>query len=227
MNLLAAQFIAAWCFSISAFPALAADGAHFNQSEESVSNWRGQAFSHLGLAPEAQDTRGHLRCIRLNNYWCLKDVGWQGSLGHDADRHAAFMDGDMASRAAVRNFRTAYITRGRKSALQIISVYAPSSDCIGSKAATRMDGSCAKGNNDPKKYAELISKGLTNDIEADLRLFDSNGRTNRERMTLFLQNMSAFETGGLRVSAETIKRGICLERADGCDSIDVTPGTRP
>lgn len=112
------------------------------------------------------------RCIKLNNYWCLKNFGWNGGVGVDSDNHTVFSNGYYTVRAAVRNTRTAYVRHGRKSALSIMRVYAPRSDCIGSDGARRSDGSCIYGNNDPEQYAKSISRGITQDIHADLMLFE-------------------------------------------------------
>lgn len=185
----------------------------FNTAKYFVSNWKDQAKTHLNVTDD--DLKKNNRCIKLNNYWCLKNVsgGWNGTLGSDQDRHAAFVDGAYAARAAVRNFRTAYFKHNRKSALQIMSYYAPDSDCIGSGAATNSDGTCVNGHNNSKAYATYVIKGIAGDIDADLQLFDVNGVANEKNMTVFLQNLSKVELAGAKVSAELIKKGICMEVA--------------
>lgn len=195
---------------------LFADSGTYDRGSSSVSNWKSQAYKHLSVDSETLKNHPYKRCIKLNNYWCLKDVGWNGRVGRDNDNHTAFKNGYFAARAAARNLRTAYIRHNRKSALQIMVVYAPTYDCIGSNAARRSDGTCIDGANDSKKYAKSVSKGITDDIDEDLELFDSEGRATRN-LVLFLENMSAFEIGRLKVTRETIEKGICLEN-DTCES---------
>ena len=197
-------------------PAFAINVEQYNNTAGSVTNWKAEAIKHLQINEQALFQHKFKRCIKLNNYWCLKDVGWNGGIGKDADNHTAFKNGYYAARAAVRNFRTAYIKHGRKSALSIMLAYAPTSDCIGSNAARSADGTCIHGSNDSKQYAKAASKGITDDIHADLMLFDGNGKATKS-LVLFLKNMSSFEIGGLRVSTETIERGICMENAT-CES---------
>lgn len=202
---------------ITALAVISATGAKstptYDSSTRSVSNWESQAAIHLGITDEALTKNKYPRCVKLNNYWCLKDVGWAGSVGRDNDRHTAFLDGNMAARAAVRNFRTAYLKHGRKTAFQIMSVYAPPDDCVGSKAGTRKDGSCVWGKNPTEKYAISVASGVARSSSTDLFLFDSDGVANEDKLVKFLQNMALFELGGLTVSADTIKRGICLENS--------------
>ncbi|WP_422506130.1 hypothetical protein [Stenotrophomonas sp. GZD-301] len=183
----------------------------YDPASRSVTNWSTEMAVHLDAG--AVDIAKHrsLRCVKLNNYWCLKDMGWRGRVGRDLDAHTAFADGYFAARAAVRNMRTAYVKHGRSSALQIMQAYAPSDDCVGSTAGRRADGTCKWGYNPTEKYALLVSKGVADAANSDLRLFDSSGKANEAALVRFLQNMSAFETGGLVVKADTIRRGICLE----------------
>ncbi|MDP5032120.1 MAG: hypothetical protein NWQ54_13095 [Paraglaciecola sp.] len=181
---------------------------------KAVSNWLAQGELHLGVDKTRLEAHKALRCIKLNNYWCLKDFGWNGGLGKDADDHTAFKTGYYAARAVVRNMRSAYSKHNRKSALAIMSAYAPSDDCVGSRAAMRADGSCIHGQNPVAEYAKAAARGITNDVNADLQLFDENNKATDALIT-FLQNLSTFEIGGFTVEAETIKIGICLED-DSC-----------
>lgn len=198
--------------SILSISSVAQAEPSFNQQSGEVSNWQTEAATHLNVEQSVLAARKDIRCIKLNNYWCLKDVKWAGRVGKDSDSHTAFRDGYYSARAAVRNFRTAYSKHGLKSASALMSVYAPSDDCIGSKKAQKPDGSCIYGKNDPAQYARLAAKGITKDIDADLVLFDKNGNATSS-LVIFLKNMSAFELGGLHVSESTISKGICLEDA--------------
>ena len=191
--------------------AYAGESVTFSPDRKEVSNWKAQAAVHLNVKPETLAKYESLRCVKLNNYWCLKDVGWVGVIGHDSDNHTAFSDGFFAARAAVRNFRTAYVISGRKSALGIMSVYAPPDDCIGSKGGMRPDGTCIKGKNPTEQYALTVSKGISTDINADLVLFDSQGHAT-DALVRFLIEMSVFELG-IAPTEATVRRGICLEDA--------------
>lgn len=189
-----------------------ANNGTYDSRSRSVSNWKSEAYAHLRIDSDSLNKHKFQRCIKLNNYWCLKDVGWDGKVGRDSDNHTAFKNGYYAARAAVRNFRTAYLRHGRKSAMEIMAVYAPITDCVGSNGARRADGTCIYGNNDSMKYAGTVSNGITDNVSEDLKLFDSKGNATNN-LVIFLENMSAFEIGGLRVSRETIERGICMENA--------------
>jgi hypothetical protein len=182
---------------------------NYDPVAKAVSNWQGQAAINLGASSEQLAKSKTLRCIKLNNYWCLKDIGWQGGIGRDCDGHTAFADGSFAARAAVRNLRTAYVTKNRRTALQLISAYAPADDCVGSNAAKRSDGTCIYGKNPTVEYAKMVAKGIADDPNADLHLFDINGKAT-DSLTRVLQNLSSFEIG-FSATTNTIKRGICLE----------------
>ena len=190
--------------------AYAIDQPSYDQRTHRIPNWEEQAKAHLNISSETLRARMDNRCIMLNNYWCLKDFGWAGSVGKDEDSHAVFSNGYYAARAAVRNARTAYGKHGRKSSLAIMEAYAPSSDCIGSNRAKLPDGTCKYGKNNPSEYAKVAAKGITEDINADLGLFDKNKQATGN-LVIFLINMSAFELNGPRVQESTIKKGICLE----------------
>lgn len=97
--------------------------------------------------------------------------------------------------------------------MQIMAVYAPTTDCIGSEAARRPDGTCIRGKNDPEEYARRVASGITDDASSDLKLFDENGLAT-ENLKVFLRNVAAFEIGGLTVSDKTLARGICMESGE-------------
>jgi len=194
-------------------PAVAiAQSSTFDPKDRSVSNWQEQARLHLDGAHDFNRKNSHntYRCIKLNNYWCLKDVGWNGGIGRDADNHTAFLNASYGARAVVRNLRTAYFKRNLKSAYQIMSIYAPVNDCIGSKAGMRPDGTCIFGKNPTEMYARVAAKGITDDTNVDLQLFDKNGNAT-SALTIFLQHVSTMETGGFKATTEVIEKGVCLE----------------
>jgi len=194
----------------------------YDPQSDRITNWRLEALRHLRkqnggkylkITDAELSTHKYLRCIKLNNYWCLKDLGWgwQGRLGLDSDLHTGFSSAVWGARAAVRNFRTAYVKHGRESALEILSVYASSSDCVGSDAARDSDGNCIEGNNAPEAYARTAIRGITDDINEDLRLFNDDGSAT-ENLRIFLRNMSGVEIGQLFASPELIDEGIEKER---------------
>jgi hypothetical protein len=189
----------------------------FSTATYRVSNWRTEALAHLEIT-EAKLDANPIRCVLLNNYWCLKGVGpggtvgWEGGLGVDDDGHAAFRSGTHAARAAARNLRTAYVRRGRKSAWQIMSVYAPPDDCVGGDRNRLSNGSCRYGKNPTGTYAARVARGITDDIHGDLRLFAPDG-TATAGLAVLLANIAAFEIGGVHVKEATIRQGICMENA--------------
>jgi hypothetical protein len=77
------------------------------------------------------------RCIKLNNYWCVKRAGWAGELAADAEDHVAFasaLDGATVAAALLRHY---YLDLNRRSARAIIARWAPASCGL---IATRTSG---------------------------------------------------------------------------------------
>jgi hypothetical protein len=77
--------------ALPAGPTLSATSA-FLPAERAVGNWRAQAALDLDLGAEAAlrwvggAVPANLpRCIRLNNYWCMKKAGWAGEIGADPE----------------------------------------------------------------------------------------------------------------------------------------------
>lgn len=97
-----------------------------------VSNWREQAGENLApgslafVVRHAATEPGFVaRCVRLNNYWCIKQAGWSGELGGDAEGHTGFAtaaDGADAAAQLLRRYQREY---GRRSALAIVRRWAP------------------------------------------------------------------------------------------------------
>lgn len=106
--------------------------ASFRPSERAVGNWRVQAALDLDLSAEAAlrwlagNTPANLpRCIRLNNYWCIKKAGWAGEIGADPEDHVAFASAAEGAVAAATLLRRYYVDYGRKSARAIVAHWAP------------------------------------------------------------------------------------------------------
>jgi hypothetical protein len=117
--------------ALPAGPILSATSA-FLPAERAVGNWRVQAALDLDLGAEAalrwvgDAVPANLpRCIRLNNYWCMKKAGWAGEIGADPEGHAAFASAEQGAAAAIILLRRYYLDYGRKSARVIVAHWAP------------------------------------------------------------------------------------------------------
>ncbi|MBV1706979.1 MAG: hypothetical protein KGQ37_07205 [Hyphomicrobiales bacterium] len=113
----------------------------FNAATAQVSNWRSSAIATLHLrshvagilrvglhAPTPETPHVAIaRCVRLNNYWCIKGRAWAGEIGHDRDGHAAFASPLAGAVAAAQLLRRYYLDFHRKSAFAIVSHWAPAS----------------------------------------------------------------------------------------------------
>lgn len=104
----------------------------YHARTRSTSNWRWQAVRHLKLSPEKLLTfvtgvqlKRLPRCIRLNNYWCIKKAGWVGEVAADAQGHVAFSSSLEGAIVAARLLRRYYVDYKRTSALAIVSRWAP------------------------------------------------------------------------------------------------------
>ena len=115
----------------------------FLPAARSVSNWRAQAGAHLDLAPEraqalasGAEEKGVTRCVRLNNYWCVKGVGWNGMLAADAEGHVAFASAEEGAAVAALLLRRYYMSYSRRSAQAIVTRWAPA-ECRVTRVASR------------------------------------------------------------------------------------------
>ena len=128
----------------------------FRPRERAVSDWRWQAAANLDASPGTRaglllgpDPAGVTRCVRLNNYWCIKRGGWSGEIAADAEGHVAFASAAEGATVAALLLRRYYIDYGRHSALAIVSRWAPAScgPVVPSPGAGRgrPDGLAARG----------------------------------------------------------------------------------
>ena len=115
----------------------------FLPAARSVSNWRAQAGGNLDLAPEraqalasGAEEKGVTRCVRLNNYWCVKGVGWNGMLAADAEGHVAFASAEEGAAVAALLLRRYYMAYSRHTAQAIVSRWAPA-ECRVTRVAIR------------------------------------------------------------------------------------------
>lgn len=113
----------------------------YRPATRAVDNWRWQAASSLQWPPDKAlklaaggDPGGITRCVRLNNYWCVKRAGWAGEIAADAEGHVAFASALEGASVAALLLRRYYLDFDRKSALAIVSRWAPA-QCGGAVAA--------------------------------------------------------------------------------------------
>jgi hypothetical protein len=106
-------------------------GAAFLPLERAVSNWRFEAAQSLDL-PAGPLARliaiappGTPRCVKLNNYWCVKRAGWAGEIAADAEGHVAFASAMEGAVVAAMLLRRYYLVYNRRSAQAILSRWAP------------------------------------------------------------------------------------------------------
>jgi hypothetical protein len=74
------------------------------------------------------------RCVKLNNYWCIKRARWAGEIAADTEGHVAFASAIDGAIAAAMLLRRYYLDYNRHSALAILSRWAPTR-CAGVTAA--------------------------------------------------------------------------------------------
>jgi hypothetical protein len=110
----------------------AASPAVFLAEARAVSNWRMEAIQDLqptslsALAVLLDAERPVVtRCVKLNNYWCIKRARWNGELGADEEGHTGFASAEHGAAAAVMLLRRYYVDYDRKSALDIVRRWAP------------------------------------------------------------------------------------------------------
>ena len=120
--------------------ALAAPAAYQPQ-ERAVGNWRFESALGLDLPPlgALKQFAGTAptqtpRCVKLNNYWCIKRAGWNGEIASDPDGHVAFATAEEGAAVAALLLRRYYIDFKRHTAREIASRWAPS-QCAAPAAA--------------------------------------------------------------------------------------------
>ncbi len=112
--------------------ALAAPAAYQPQ-ERAVGNWRFESALGLDLPPlgALKQLAGTTptqtpRCVKLNNYWCIKRAGWNGEIASDPDGHVAFASAEEGAAVAALLLRRYYVDLKRHTAREIASRWAPS-----------------------------------------------------------------------------------------------------
>lgn len=122
----------------------------FLPEARAVSNWRDEAGRSLRPASLALTVRYGAaepafvgRCVKLNNYWCIKSARWNGEIGADAEGHTGFATAADGADAAAQLLRRYYRDLGRRSALAIVRRWAPA-ECRLPGAAPAPAGPVAK-----------------------------------------------------------------------------------
>jgi hypothetical protein len=106
--------------------------ARYEPTSREVTNWRSEAMDALepkpvvAMAAVFRAERPFVtRCVKLNNYWCIKSARWNGELATDAEGHVGFATADHSADAAATLLRRYYLEFNRKSALDIVRRWAP------------------------------------------------------------------------------------------------------
>jgi hypothetical protein len=100
--------------------------------KRAVDNWRLESALWLDMGPldaarrafDAEE-RDPARCVKLNNYWCVKRAGWTGEIAADADGHVAFASAEEGAAVAALLLRRYYVDYKRHSARAIVERWAP------------------------------------------------------------------------------------------------------
>ena len=111
-------------------PTTPAAPAVFKAAERAVSSWRAEAAANLDVTPDvaAELLAGDkpvARCIKLNNYWCIKKAGWTGEIAADSEGHVAFSTAAEGAAVAALLLKRYYVDFKRKTAMAIIAHWAP------------------------------------------------------------------------------------------------------
>ena len=104
----------------------------YQPQARAVDNWRFESALALEMAPVAAIRRAFgaeagepARCVKLNNYWCIKSAGWNGEIAADADGHVAFASAEEGAAVAALLLRRYYVDYGRRTARAIVERWAP------------------------------------------------------------------------------------------------------
>ncbi|MFN3892439.1 MAG: hypothetical protein ACK4MV_18750 [Beijerinckiaceae bacterium] len=141
----------------------------YRPAERAVSNWRIQAATHIDAPPQAilrfvsfSEPANLPRCVRLNNYWCIKSARWNGEIATDNDGHVAFSSAREGALVAAQLLRRYYVDYGRKSAMAIVSRWAPA-ECLAVGSGVRTAG---VGNSARRGADGLTTRGIQNTARA-------------------------------------------------------------
>lgn len=118
--------------STFAMAAVSPVAPRFVPEDRAVSTWRAEAGTALRPVSLALVARYApvppafvARCVKLNNYWCIKSARWRGEIGSDAEGHTGFATAGDGADAAALLLRRYYREFGRRNALSIVRRWAP------------------------------------------------------------------------------------------------------
>jgi hypothetical protein len=104
----------------------------FDAARRAVSDWPAEAIDNLDLSAKTKvemaskiGTPEFPRCVMLNNYWCIKRARWAGEIAADTEGHVAFASAIDGATAAAMLLRRYYLDYNLRSALAILSRWAP------------------------------------------------------------------------------------------------------
>jgi hypothetical protein len=143
----------------------------FRPIERAVSNWKRESFwnavmplkSVIGFAI-GKDPEGISRCVKLNNYWCIKKAGWNGEIAADAEGHVAFASALEGATVAALLLRRYYIDYNRHSAFAIVSRWAPAQCGLSIVSGPRGLKVASAANN--LLLRDIAPRGLQNTLRA-------------------------------------------------------------
>lgn len=155
----------------------------YRPAERAVSNWRLEALLNVDAPLRTQlffaglqQTASLPRCVRLNNYWCVKSARWNGEIATDNEGHVAFSSAHEGAVVAAQLLRRYYVDYGRKSAMAIVSRWAPA-ECAAVpvvRSRVRAAGTGSRRSATSRSRADgLTTRGIQNTARA--RWLAANG----------------------------------------------------
>ncbi|MEA1830558.1 hypothetical protein U8607_00555 [Methylobacterium durans] len=182
-------------------PAAAPAPPRFAAEARAVTNWRHEAGAALRPASlalvaryAATDPPFVARCVKLNNYWCIKQARWSGELGGDAEGHTGFATAADGADAAAQLLRRYYREYGRRTALAIVRRWAPAS--CGLPAATIARGPAPRTQ---AVSAALAPQGIGRTLRARFLARHTRGGAPRRAVAATRKPSSAAPRTALRV----------------------------
>ncbi|MGE7416343.1 hypothetical protein [Methylobacterium tarhaniae] len=173
--------------ALSALAAPARAMPVYRPEARAVSNWRSETkdgLLPLSLAWTAWAAPGDpafvARCVKLNNYWCIKRARWDGEIGGDQEGHTGFATAGQGADAAVSLLRRYYGEYGRRSALAIVRRWAPA-ECgapVAARSVSPARGALPARAASPA-LAALAPQGIGRTLRA--RFLASHGRGGASR----------------------------------------------
>ncbi|MER2266331.1 hypothetical protein [Methylobacterium oxalidis] len=157
----------------------------FVPEARAVTNWRREAGAALRPASlalvaryAAVDPPFVARCVKLNNYWCIKQARWSGEIGGDAEGHTGFATAADGADAAALLLRRYYQDYGRRTALAVVRRWAPAACSLPAAGTARAPAAGAA----PAVSTALAPHGIGRTLRA--RFLARNARGSAPRRAL-------------------------------------------